>query len=59
MLRCEILVTASFLVVLPSITIFSTSLFAGAIVVGGTSRDGGPSGEGSATWGDEEVTLKT
>ena len=40
-------------------TIFSTSLFAGAIVVDGTSRDSGPSGEGSATWGDEEVTLKT
>ena len=49
LLRCEILVTASFLVVLPSITIFSTSLFAAAIAVDETSRDSGPSGEGSAT----------
>ena len=58
LLRCEILLTASSLVVLPLITIFSTSLSAAAIVVDGTSRDSGASGEGSATWGDE-VTLKT
>ena len=55
LLRCEILLTASFVVVLPSIT---TSLSAAAIVVDRTSRDSGASGEGSATWGDE-VTLKT
>ena len=42
-------VTAAFLVVLPPITIFSTSLFAVATAVDETSRDSGPSGEGSAT----------
>ena len=35
------------------------ALFVAAITLDGTSRGRGPSGEGSATWGDKEVALKT
>ena len=35
------------------------ALFVTAIAVDRTSLDSGPSGEGSATRGDKEVTLKT
>ena len=34
------------------------ALFVAAIAVDRTSLDSGPSGEGSATRGDKEVTLK-